>query len=335
MDALRRRVSGVGIEIFTTVPASFFRESLRGPFGYHREVTDIGLVQTTSLHEDVGATVERLDAFLPFEEQGVERLATAIAGCDAAICDISPLGIAAARRAGVPSILVENFTWQWIYAGYGAGAEGLERHIRYLRAVTESADLHIQTTPVCERAAGADLVTPPVARIRRVSREETRRALGLPAGRRAVLITMGGTQDRFEFLERLADERHVTFVVLGGAEERTERHNLLLLPLRHGFYHPDLTHACDAVVGKVGYSTIAEVYQAGVPFGYVTRPHNRECVALAAFVDAHMPSVRLPHEAFFTGAWVAHLPELLTLKRVARNEPNGAEQIAEFVMRKI
>jgi len=332
MDALRRRDPGLGIEIFTTVHESFFRESLRGPFGYHREATDIGLVQTTSLHEDVGATVERLDAFLPFDETVVERLAKAVARCDAVVCDISPLGIAAARRAGVRSILIESFTWHWIYAGYGAAGRGLERHSRYLREITGLADVHIQTRPVCEPAASADLLTAPVARVWRTPRAEIREALGVGDDRRTVLITMGGTQDRFEFLDVLADARDLDFVVLGAGKRRERRHNLLLLPLRHGFYHPDLTNACDYVVGKVGYSTIAEVYHAGVPFGYVTRPHNRECDALARFVAAEMPSVRLPHEEFFSGAWVTHLPQLLALERVERQEPNGADAIAEFLL---
>ena len=32
------------------------------------------------------------------------------------MCDISPLGLMVAERAGLPSVLVENFTWDWLYA---------------------------------------------------------------------------------------------------------------------------------------------------------------------------------------------------------------------------
>ena len=43
--------------------------------------------------------------------------------------------------------------------------------------------------------------------------------------------------------------------------------NVILLPANTDLYHPDLVHAADAVVAKLGYSTVAETYSAGVPLG--------------------------------------------------------------------
>jgi len=62
-----------------------------------------------------------LDAFLPFEERLLKELADKIrfADCHLVTSDISPLEIAAAKRAGIGSILVENFTWDWRYEAYG------------------------------------------------------------------------------------------------------------------------------------------------------------------------------------------------------------------------
>ena len=37
---------------------------------------------------------------------------------DLVVADIPPLGLAAARRAGVPGIGVSNFTWDWIFSAY-------------------------------------------------------------------------------------------------------------------------------------------------------------------------------------------------------------------------
>src|SRR6202035_923270 len=39
-------------------------------------------------------------------------------GAALVISDIPPLAIAAADQAGIPSIAVANFTWDWIYAYY-------------------------------------------------------------------------------------------------------------------------------------------------------------------------------------------------------------------------
>ena len=61
------------------------------------------------------------------------------------------------------------------------------------------------------------------------------------------------------------------------------------LPHQSDYYHPDLIRAADVVVGKAGYSTLAEVYHAGTPFGCVGRSGFRETDILEAFMAAHMP----------------------------------------------
>ena len=70
--------------------------------------------------------------------------------------------------------------------------------------------------------------------------------------------------------------RDVTFVIPGGADDYLWQENLVLLPHHSRFYHPDLVAAADAVVGKVGYSTVAETFHAGAPLGYVPRTRFRE-----------------------------------------------------------
>lgn len=107
--------------------------------------------------------------------------------------------------------------------------------------------------------------------------------------------------------------------------------NLILLPHRSGYFHPDLVNACDAVVGKVGYSTLAEVYAAGVPFGYVSRPDFREARKLAAFIHQKMNGIAIDEAQFYDGSWLSQLPQLLKLSRQQRREPNGSDQIADFI----
>ena len=56
------------------------------------------------------------------------------------------------------------------------------------------------------------------------------------------------------------------FVFAGGVSAYRQEGNLHFLPFESDFFHPDLVHAADLVVGKAGYSMIAEVWAAGVPF---------------------------------------------------------------------
>lgn len=88
-----------------------------------------------------------------------------------------------------------------------------------------------------------------------------------------------------------------------------------LLPHQSDFYHPDLVAASDAVVGKIGYSTLAEVALAGVRYGYVPRPEFRESDVLAAYVAAAMSGMPISQDALIDGSWVERIPQLLSLPR--------------------
>jgi UDP-N-acetylglucosamine:LPS N-acetylglucosamine transferase len=92
-----------------------------------------------------------------------------------------------------------------------------------------------------------------------------------------------------------------------------------------------MVNAADAVIGKAGYSTVAEVYNAGVPFGYVGRPDFRESTALTVFIEQEMRGLPIKRSQFQSGAWLSLLSDLLALPRVHRNNSSGADQVAAFV----
>jgi hypothetical protein len=161
--------------------------------------------------------------------------------------------------------------------------------------------------------------------------ESFRRQFGIPSGKKVVLITMGGITERYTFLDRLKSQNDAYFIILGGFPSMELCDNLVLLPHPTPFYHPDLVNAADVVIGKVGYGTLAEVYWAGVPFGYISRPNFRESEKLARFIRSEMPSLPIPESDFYNGGWTSALPKLLDLPRVHRNGANGAHQAAVYI----
>jgi hypothetical protein len=332
MVALQEIDPAIQFDLFTQVPRWLFQDSLVRSFRYYHVGTDIGLVQTTSLREDLPATVRRLDAFFPCDRALVTTLAALLrsASCALVLCDIAPLGLLAARAAGVPSVLIENFTWDWIYQGYVQEEARLARHIAYLQNIFAAADYHVQTEPVC-CPSPADLTTPPVSRKPQRSASQTRAQLGLPMQAPAVLLTMGGVAESYAFLSQLHQYRDVFFVVLGTGDALERQDNIVLLPHRSAIFPPDLIYACDAVVSKTGYSTLAEVYHAGVPFGYVVRQRFREGPVLDAYITAHMSGLAITEPEFHSGAWLSCVPEILALPRQPQRETCGAAQIAHFV----
>lgn len=332
MAAVLRRCPEIHFELFTTCPEQIFKDSLGQHFGYHPVQTDIGMVQVSPLEEDLTATCDALDRLLPYNTQWVDDLATQLnrLSCRMVICDIAPLGIVVAQTAGIPSILIENFTWDWIYESYLMQAPRLKPHIAYLADLVRYADHHIQTPPLCNPLDRAVFMEP-MSRNPRADRAQVRERLGVSQEEKIVLVSMGGVPDRFEFLSKLPRDLDWHLVIPGADAMPHPNKNVITLPKHSSFFHPDLMAAADGLVGKAGYSTVAEAYHAGIPFGYIRRTISPESAVLEAFIKEQLPSIAIPTASYATGGWVDYLPDLLRLPRGPRRTDNGADAAALYI----
>jgi hypothetical protein len=143
---------------------------------------------------------------------------------------------------------------------------------------------------------------------------------------------MGGIQNGGFAVAPLSTLPGVEFVLAGGGPTRRRVGNALILPHRSGFYHPDLVAAADAVVGKIGYSTLAESCRAGIPYGFVPRSGFRESAVLSRWLLRQGRGLRIDPEAFATGAWVRRVPELLGLGRTRGSFTDGAREAAALIL---
>jgi len=332
MEAILRRHPRVRFELFTTCPRDLFSSSIGGEFGYHPVSGDIGVVQLDPLREDLSATCDRLDSMYPLDPLKVEHLATEVVrlNCRLVICDIAPMGIEVARSAEVESVLVENFTWDWIYESYRIQEPRFKPHSEYLARVFRRADHHIQTPPICRQTSDA-LCVAPISRRIRADRHLVRKRLGIPEKERMVFLTMGGTPDCHAFLSRLPEQMDWHLVVTGADTPHRPKKKVTLLPTFSNFFHPDLLAAADVLVGKAGYSTVAEAYHCGIPFGYVKRPRSPESAVLESFIEEHLPSLGIPAISYTSGDWIKKVPELFQLPRGEQERDNGANELAEYV----
>jgi len=334
LSALAARQPKLHALIFTRVPRWFFTESLTCSFAYVALDTDVGLAQQSALTEDVPATLTRLEQLWPPRRALLDALAHQMraAQCRVVMCDIAPLGILAARAAGRPSVLVENFTWDWIYEEYAGAAARMGYFAASFASVFAQATQRIQTQPVCVPRAAA-LTVSPVSRTPRARRDATRHALGIAAATPLILLTNGGVETQLSFKHALHEQPTWHFVVPTSSVTRLHREeNCTLLPWQSDLYHPDIVRAADVVVGKLGYSTVAEVYHAGGALAYFTRPKFRESATLAAFVRANMPSVELAPASFATGAWLKELTPLLVARPARAARANGADAAAQLLV---
>jgi UDP:flavonoid glycosyltransferase YjiC (YdhE family) len=327
---LARRRDDLELEIRSAVPRWFFESSLEAPFRHLDERWDVGLVQRGPLEEDLPATLAALERL--WTGDAVERAAARLAGArpDLVVTDAAPLAVAAARRAGLPVVLVESFTWDWIYQGYLDVEPGFASWIERLAPIADEADLRLRPEPACGDAAG-DLRLPPIARAPTRRREEIRARLRIAPERALALVSMGGVEGGHGSLERCRELVDVDFVVPGGAALERRVDNVVLLPHRTPVAHSDLVAAADVVIGKLGYSTVAEGFAAGTRFAYLPRPAFRESAVLARFVRERLPSVELDAAAFADGRWIEALPALLARPRPEPGDASGAEPAAEAI----
>lgn len=343
IEALRHLDGRLEIEVWSGVPEWFFADSLQRPITVHPRVTDLGLVQSDALEEDLTATLERLPHWVPSPTDRRDSLLSSLRRrrISHVVCDISPLGLDAAKAGGYPSALVENFTWDWIYRGYAEEEPALLPFAERLAESFATADLRLQLEPLCAPRPGAS-VCPPVSRRPRMDRRALRRRLGVPWQAPMVLVTMGGIEWDYGDLEQRLRQldggpaQDGPWLVIPGSCEVPQQHGRLVrLPHRSDFYHPDLIHAADAVLGKLGYSTIAEVWSAGVPFAYIPRRRFPESPPLEAWVGEHLPSLRITPQQFAADRWLERLPQLLSLPRRDRAAPSvdGAEVVAGHLLR--
>lgn len=147
-----------------------------------------------------------------------------------------------------------------------------------------------------------------------------------------VLLTMGGIPWRWDGVGRLRAHSEAVFVVPGGSEAERREGNLVLLPHRTGFYHPDLVRAADVVVGKLGYSTVAEVVGMGKPFAFVPRPTFPESPVLEAYLRRRGACLAIAPHRLAALDWVEEVVALAELQAAPAAPPNGVEVVAQAIL---
>jgi hypothetical protein len=240
------------------------------------------------------------------------------------------LGLAVAERCGVPSVLVENFTWDWIYRGYIANCPELEPIAAYLEKTFSGATHRVQTEPACSLSTHAIQVAP-VSRRPRHHRAKVRRQLGVPDDVPLAIFSMGGVNWDYNTLATELDN-HKLWIVTFGSQTPVRHEHVIQLPHQSEFFHPDLIHAADVVVGKLGYSTLAEVWDAGSRFGYLARPNFRESATLEAWAQEELTCRRLEASELKTGEWLDTILELLRKPRSRADRAGGADAIAQVLI---
>lgn len=284
---------------------------------------DPGLRQHNALDIDRGASLQAHESFVADWQARVDGEAEWLGriGASLVVGDVPPLAFAAAARAGLPSLSVANFSWDWILEPFGRDEPRWRPIVERYRAAYARATRLLRLPLHGEMSAFREIVDVPLLVNRaRDTRERCRAALGLPPEerRRLVLLSfggLGGFDDGPDPAEDLSSYR-----LLRDAAS-------LRLP------HHEVVCAADAVIGKPGYSTVAEALAHGTRYLYLPRPEFREVGPLLEGLERLGCAAEIPRSDFERGRWRAALDALFS--RPAPAPPprsDGAEAVAQHVL---
>ena len=336
LRALREQAPELPITVSTRAPASLF-DVVGGPLTVRALECDVGLVQKDALTIDEPATAAAVRRF----QAGWDRLVADEArflrdsGARLVLGDIPPLAFAAAAAAGVPSIALGNFSWDWIYRHIARREPVLGKAAELAAAAYERAALLLRLPFACDLSAFPRIEDVPlVARRPAVDKEDARCRLGLDA-RPVVLLSFGGVGmpglepaafgrlDEYLFL--------VTGAVAAGGAPNV-RHLETAELKEAGLDYPDLVGASDVVVSKPGYGIVSDCIGARTRLVYTDRGDFPEYPVLVAEMPRYLPVAYVSNEDLRHGRLGDGLQHVLDAPFPDPPPTNGAQVVAERLM---
>jgi len=337
INELLRREPGRRIIIKTSSPEWFFREQINAPISFSPLKCDIGVIQSDSLNLDPLASLKAYDDFLSRGKRIITDELRFIEKVEPGLIvgDIPPLAFAAAHAAGIPSLAVGNFCWDWIYEPYAESYPEYGHIIPAIREEYGKADLLLRLPFSGEmNAFPAIRDIPLIARRSHRAPGEVRDLLGLPKKIPVIILSFGGFwlgEDYYRKLSRiddciwLASERVAFKLPSIRNVNRGELHRLKL-------GYPDLVNAADLVVTKPGYGILSECIANRTKMLYTSRGDFREYPILVEGVEKHLPSAFITQEKLKTGDFKDELFQLLNKPDIFTPLPiNGGETAAEII----
>ena len=293
----------ITVEIITAAPKWLFEKSLSRPFEYTYMNHDSGIIQPDSFTQDLQSTWNTWDEILRLYPQRAKEEALRLQNQNVKVIagDISPFAVAVANELGVPSIIIANFSWDWIFSDFLANMPQFASIIDAIKGYYNQAGLLLRTPlsdslDVFPRIIDIPLIT----RKSKHNKAEIRRLFGIPADTRTALISFGGMGCNLLQPQMLAQFADILFLTFDCNLAKAQ--NAILLDPQ-STYHPDAICASDIALSKLGYGMVSECIAHRTPVAYPPRKNFLEHEILAREISRYVPSFQLSEEAFFSGQW--------------------------------
>ncbi|WOG85756.1 hypothetical protein DCAR_0104949 [Daucus carota subsp. sativus] len=327
-------LAGHVVHVVTGAPDFVFTTEIQSPRLILRKVLlDCGAVQADALTVDRLASLEKYsetavaprDSILETEVQWLHSIKA-----DLVVSDVVPVACRAAADAGIRSVCVTNFSWDFIYAEYVMAAGYHHRSIVWQIAEDYShCEFLIRLPGYCPMPAFRDVIDVPLV-VRRLHkpRKEVRKELGIAEDVKLVILNFGGQPAGWKLKEESLPSGWLC-LVCGSLEDQVLPPNFI--KLAKDVYTPDLIAASDCMLGKIGYGTVSEALAYKLPFVFVRRDYFNEEPFLRNMLEYFQGGVEMIRRDLLTGQWRPYLERAVTLKPCYEGGCNGGEVAARIL----
>lgn len=330
--------------LVTTAPRWLLESYIEGDFILRPRAFDVGVIQSDSLTMDKAATLEKLkeirqqqNAIIAGEVNFIRQNRV-----DLVFADIPPLAASIGKMAGVPSYLMSNFGWDFIYRDWGG--EFVEIADWIAHCFSQCTGLF--RLPLHEEMSAFPQITDVglTGGNPRYDLEQLREDFQIKtAPEKTILLTFGGlslAQIPYDNIQHFPDFTFITFdpkapELANLISIRTQRQQVQS-SIDYTHIRPvDLMPICGRVVSKPGFSTYSEAMRLNLPIVSLSREGFAESpLLLAGLQDYSYHQILTPRD-FFESNW-EFINQPLNPPRLSEVlDKTGSETIAKLLLNSV
>ena len=334
LNALRTRLTELRLTVRSGLPLEKLQARIDGNFVHVAGRSDFGFIMRDAVDIDAAATAQ---AYREFHANWAERVADEaafIAGLapDLVLTDVAYLPLAAAARAGIPSLAMCSLNWADLFAHF-FGKESWAPAIHAdILAAYRAAEGFFRLTPAMDMP---DLqrceVIAPLAALGEDRRAEIDARLSLAGNDRLILVAFGGFDTDLSAANWPPTPGLHWLVPQAWNLQRADMTPIESLALPF----VDLIRSADAVLTKPGYGAFTEAACNGTPVLYLRRRDWPEQDCLIDWLHKNARCREIDAVSLRAGTLQAPLVKLWQQSSPPLPTPDGAAQAAERIARRL
>lgn len=333
LNELTRQLPALQLTIQSGASAELLRQWINHPLEHQLRSTDLGMLMDSAVDVQTESSLAVYRDIHAHWDEHVNAEAERIRACapDLLLSNISYLSLAAAAKAGIPSMALCSLNWADITAGYFHTADYPAMQQQMLDAYQSARQF------LCPEPSMAmpqlDNVTPisPLARIGQTQRDKLAQTLNLAPDERVVIIGLGGIPTQLDMTAWPATPGTRWLIPDSWPLTHPQANHFSA----SGMAFIDMLASSDVLLTKPGYGSFAEAACNGIPVLYLRRQDWPEEAALVHWLQQHHRCQEISRQQLASGQVSNALKQLMLLPTKRRPIASGAKQAAERIVAEI